>query len=166
MRQVRALSECWQLVTGLHESVVQPSASSQLMAPPTQVPDWHWSDVVHTLLSLQGVVLATGEWVQPLPVLQPSLVQEFPSSQFTPLPVHTPLWQESPDVHALLSVQPVPLGMGTWEHPVMALQLSAVQKFRSSQFTVPDVVHVPPWQESPVVQTLPSLQVLPLGSGE
>src|SRR3954469_25459401 len=80
-----AIAACVQPVPGLHPSVVQGLASSQLGAgPPTQTPPAQVSLVVQALPSLQGfVVLTCG---QALPALHSSVVQTLPSSQLGAAP--------------------------------------------------------------------------------
>ena len=45
-----------------------------------------------------------------------------------------------------------------WVQPLAALQLSSVQTLPSSQLIVWPLMQEPPWQVSPEVQALPSLQ--------
>lgn len=79
------------------------------------------------------------------------------------MPVQLPLWQVSPVVHALPSLQAVPFATAEWVYPVLGLHESVVQALLSLQeIAVP--VHVPFWQESPVVQALPSLQEMPFAT--
>ena len=67
----------------------------------------------------------------------------------------------SPAVHALPSLQLAVLLVKT--QPVAALQLSFVHPLLSLQ-TIAVPVHVPALQLSPEVQTVPSLQAVPLGA--
>ena len=50
-------------------------------------------------------------------------------------PVQTPLWQESPVVQTLLSLQAVPFATGVKTQPTPGWQLSAVQGLLSLQTT-------------------------------
>ena len=65
--------------------------------------------------------------------------------------------------HWSFSVQALPsvhaTALGTVVQPVAGLQLSSVQSTPSSQAIMPDPTHVPPEQESVVVQTFPSSQL-------
>ena len=101
-------------------------------------------------------------WTHPVPDLQESAVQRFPSSQLRGVPAaQTPDWQVSVPLHTFPSLHDVPLSTGAYTHPVVGLQLSAVQGLPSLQVTAwPE--QTPPWQVSLVVQALPSLQALPL----
>src|SRR5205814_2748859 len=76
------------------------------------------------------------------------------------LPVHTPLWQVSVCVHALPSLQTLPLAFAGFEHvPVAGLQLPAVwHSSEPVQATGLLPVHTPLWQVSVWVQALPSSQ--------
>jgi hypothetical protein len=72
-------------------------------------------------------------WPQPVPDLQESVVQRFPSSQLRGVPaVQTADWQVSVPLHTSPSLHDVPLGTGAYTHPVAGLQLSAVQTLPSS----------------------------------
>src|SRR3989442_537182 len=101
-------------------------------------------------------------WTHPVPDLQESAVQRFPSSQLRAVPAEqTPNWQVSVPLHTFPSLHEVPLGTGAYTHPVGGLQLSAVHGLPSSHLRgLP--LQTPPEQVSPVVQALPSLQALPL----
>src|SRR5262249_51341555 len=63
-------------------------------------------------------------------------------------------------VHALPSLQGAVLLV--WRQPTEGSQKSSVQGLPSSQFGAAPPVHAPALQTSPVVQALPSLQVVPL----
>src|SRR5437667_6590689 len=72
-------------------------------------------------------------WTHPVPDLQESAVQRFPSSQLRGVPaVQTPDWQVSVPLHTFPSLHDVPLSTGAYTHPVVGLQLSAVQGLPSS----------------------------------
>src|SRR5262245_42912381 len=79
------------------------------------------------------------------------------------LPVHTPPWQESLCVQALLSLQPVPLAFGGFEHtPVAESQVPATWHWSDGVHTTGLLpVQVPAWQASDCVQALPSSQPVP-----
>ena len=74
-----------------------------------------------------------------------------------------PAWQVSPVVHALVSLQVVPLALTGFEQvPLEVSQTPAVWHWSCAvQVTTPVVVQTPAWQLSPVVQPLPSVQVAP-----
>ena len=72
-------------------------------------------------------------WAHPEPGLQESAVQRFPSSQLRAVPaVQTPNWQVSVPLHTFPSLHDVPLSTGAYTHPLVGLQLSAVQELPSS----------------------------------
>ncbi len=76
--------------------------------------------------------------------------------QTTALPVHTPLWQVSVCVHALPSLQVLPLAFAGFEHvPVVGEQVPAVWHWSEAvQATGLLPVHTPLWQVSVCVQAL------------
>src|SRR2546428_43507 len=80
------------------------------------------------------------------------------------LPVQSPLWQVSVCVHALPSLQALPLAFAGFEHvPVVGEQVPATWHWSEAvQTTGLPPVHTPLWQVSVCVQALPSLQALPL----
>jgi hypothetical protein len=84
---------CWHPVITLHVSVVHALPSLQLSAvPAAQVPLWHVSAPLQTLLSAHGVPFVTGVVVQPKAGLQPSVVHTLPSLQTSAVPaVQVPL---------------------------------------------------------------------------
>lgn len=99
-----------------HTSMVHGSLSSHTTGvPPTQMPPWQTSTMVHEFESLHGNPPPLGELMQP-PVawLQVSVVQALPSSQTTGLPKHTPLLQVSLIVQLLLSTQAMPFNATCW----------------------------------------------------
>jgi hypothetical protein len=94
-----------------HVSVVHAFPSLQVSSGPgTHAPPPHASFTVHALPSLHGSVLLV--FWHPSPVSHASVVHAFPSSQLCTVPPHTPPVQESPVVHASLSLHSVPLGRG------------------------------------------------------
>lgn len=81
--------------------------------------------------------------------------------------VQTPAWQASPDVHCRPSLQVVPLATAgpAPQAPVVASQTPAAwQESEAGQVFVAPAEQAPAWQESPVVQALPSLQSVPLAA--
>ena len=119
------------------------------------MPALHVSGAVHALPSLQDAVLLVN--TQPLPGLQVSLVQTFPSLQASGAPpTHVPPVQVSFVEHALPSLQGLLLLLKT--QPLAGLQLSFVQPLLSLQVSGGPPTHVPPEQVSFVEQALPSLQ--------
>src|SRR5581483_4975712 len=155
----------WQPATASHESTVhgspssqktavwtQPPAASQLSfvqtlwssqrsgVPGTQMPAWHVSTPLQTLLSPHAVPSLSVRCWHAASGLQESVV------------------------HGLLSLQSI--GKPPWQRPATHVS-PCVQAFASSQpvpsgDTVP-AVHVPFWQVSPTVQPLPSSHVAPFG---
>ena len=77
-----------------------------------------------------------------------------------------PAWQTSVWVHALPSLQLVPLAACGFEHvPVLGLQVPATWHWSLAvQVTGLDPVHVPAWHESLCVHALPSLQLVPFAA--
>src|SRR5437016_5498140 len=150
-----------------------------------QVPtSWHWSEAVQTtgLLPVHTPLWQVSVWVQALPSLQalplafagfehvpvagsqvPAVWHWSEAVQTTALPVHTPLWQVSVCVHALPSLQVLPLAFAGFEHvPVAGSQVPAVWHWSEAVQTTALPVHTPLWQVSVRVHALSSLQVLPL----
>src|SRR5438552_3285026 len=83
-----------------------------------------------------------------------------------PAPRHTPAWQVSAVVHALPSLQAVPLATGGFEQaPVSGLQVPTVWHWSGAGQTTAVPWQTPPWQLSAVVQALPSLHAVPFGAG-
>jgi len=122
---------------------------------PLQTPAAHVSPPLQPLLSLHGAVLFVK--TQPLLASQLSLVQTLPSLQAMTAPaLQVPAAQTSPPVQTLPSLQEAVLLL--WVQPLAALQLSSVQTLPSSQLIVWPLMQEPPWQVSPEVQALPSLQ--------
>src|SRR2546422_9370 len=147
---------------------------------------WHWSETVQVtgLLPVHTPLWQVSVCVQALPSLHavplvlggvehtPVLVLQVPTSwhwseavQTTGLlPVHTPLWQVSVCVQALLSLHVVPLALFGFEHtPVVVSQVPATWHWSSAvQVTVEfGLLQAPLWQVSPDVQALLSLHVVP-----
>ena len=90
--------------TGGGVPAIQTAEALQVSAP------------LQRLLSLQDVPAATGVCVTPATGSQLSAVQGFWSSVATGEPGwHAPVWQVSPAVQALLSLQVVPLGLAGLE---------------------------------------------------
>ena len=146
-------------VPALQLSAVQGLPSLQFLgAPETHSPPWHASPTVQALLSSQAPVWAV--CAQPLAGTQESAVQALPSLQFAvPVPVHAPLTQLSPVVHALPSLQLVPFPRLTCLQPTDVSQLSVVQGWPSSQETAVRYAQLPPEHWSPEVHALLSEQV-------
>ena len=93
-------------------SVLQHSAYSH--TPPEQ----RWPPPITQQLPsapLQPVPSGATVIVHPPPPSQVALDWHWPGEQLYGLPPHAPLVHESPDVQALPSLQPVPLGLG--RHP-------------------------------------------------
>src|SRR5262249_7068803 len=155
--QAAVLLVCTHPFSGSQVSSVQGLLSSQLGGVPgVQLPPWQLS--VQALPQL--VPLRTGLRLQPPRGSQVSVVQGLLSSQLRGVPATQPVagLQVSMPLQTLLSSQfsGVPAAQ-----PVAGRQTSSpLQALLSLQLTgVP--VHVPLVQTSPVVQALPSLQVVP-----
>jgi hypothetical protein len=134
---------------------------------PVHVPFWHVSVFVHALPSLQVVPLAaTGLEQVPVPGSQvPAVWQESEAVQVTGLlPVQVPFWQVSVFVHALPSLQVVPLATTGFEHvPVEGLHVPAAwHASAAAQVTRLLPVQAPFWHVSVLVHALPSLHDVPL----
>jgi len=133
-----------------------------VIAVPAHVPFEHVSFVVQALLSSHEAVLFV--CVQPVDVLQPSVVQTLPSSQFGAAPpTHVPPLHVSFVVHALPSSHPVPFALfGFVQTPVPVSQVPTSWHWSSAvQTTGFDPVHTPDWQVSVCVQAFESLHAVP-----
>jgi hypothetical protein len=143
-------------------STVQVLPSSQLTVVPTQLlAALQTSPLVQALPSEQAVpVRAT--FLQPVAVSQLSCEQGLLSLQSAVAPgTQAPLLlQVSPTVHALLSVQLLPV-LALLTQPPASVQVSVVQGLPSSQFCVVPK-QAPALHLSPVVHALPSLQAVPV----
>jgi hypothetical protein len=131
--------------TGLHPSVVHTFPSLQLSGvPAVQAPLWQLSAPLHTLPSRQGVPFRTAVFVQPVAGLQASVVHTFESLQLGGVPAaHPPFWQVSAPLHALPSLQAVPFETFACWQPKVALHVSVVQGFASSQLRAVPAAQVP-----------------------
>jgi hypothetical protein len=78
--------------------------------------------------------------------------------------LQVPAWHVSLPLQTLPSAQGVPFSTGVVEQPKVGLQLSEVQTLPSLQLSAVPAVHVPPWQVSPPLQTLPSLHEVPFST--
>src|SRR5437879_6644512 len=134
---------------------------------PVQTPLWQVSVCVQALPSLQALPL-TFAGFEHVPVVGEQVPATWHWSEAVQttglLPVQTPLWQVSVCVHALPSLQVLPLAFAGFEHvPVVGEQVPAVWHWSEAvQATGLLPVHTPLWQVSVCVQALPSLQALPL----
>jgi hypothetical protein len=154
--QAAVLFAFTQPVAGSHESSVHGLASLQARgAPGLQTPPPQASPTVQALPSSQGSVLFE-KTQAPVPGLQESLVQGFPSSQTAGVPAQTPPAHTSPAVHRLPSSQAAVLLLLT--HPVPNTQLSSVHTLPSSQLGGAPPTQAPPLQVSAVVHGSPSSQ--------
>ena len=128
------------------------------------VPGWHaelaqTSPLVQALPSLHGSALAVK--LQPLLALHASLVHALLSLHTVVAPgAQTPPLQASPTVQTLPSEQTAVVAVNT--QPVAESQASLVHGLLSLQVTAVPPAHAPLAQASPLVQALPSLQVLVL----
>jgi len=106
------------------------------------------------LVGPQLVLSRTLTWLQPVKLLQLSMVQALLSSQLKGTGAQTPPAQVSGPVHALPSLHG--LLFAVCEQPVTGEQLSSVQAFKSLQLSAAPGVQTPALQTSAVVHTLPS----------
>jgi hypothetical protein len=148
----------WQPRTALQLSVVHTFPSLQLRAvPAVHVPPWQVSAPLHTVESAHGVPFATGVVSQPVTGSQESVVQTLPSLQVSGVPaVQVPPWQVSAPLQTVPSAHDVPFVTFVCWQPETGLQESVVQTFPSLQLRAVPVVHVPAWQVSAPLQTVPS----------
>src|SRR5579862_6050065 len=140
------------------------SSALQTSAVPVHAPPWQLSPCVQALLSLQAVPsTAVGfEHVPACGSQVPATWHWSDAVQTTAVPAHVPPWQLSPCVQALPSLQPVPSAAVGFEHvPVCGSQVPATWHWSDAVQTTAVPAHVPPWQLSPWVQALPSLQAVP-----
>lgn len=104
----------------------------------------------------------TGTCATPAAESHESAVQGLPSSTLAGAPgVHTPDWHVSAPLHWLSSGQAVPFAAGPWTTPDEGSHESAVHGLPSSTGSGVPGVHVPDWQVSVPLQTLPSVQFVP-----
>jgi hypothetical protein len=152
--------------TGLQLSAVHTLPSLQLSAVPgVQVPPWQVSAPLQTLPSLHAVPFASGVFVHPVTGSQASVVHTFASLQVRGVPaVQVPLWQTSLPLQTVPSPHAVPFSTGVCEQPTTGSQLSVVQTLLSLQLRAVPAVHVPLWQVSAPLQTLPSPQAVPFAT--
>src|SRR5258706_486367 len=82
-------------------------------------------------------------------------------------PEHAPLWHVSAWVHALPSLQVVPLAAGGLEQvPLAGLHVPATWHWSDAVHVTGFVpLHAPAWHVSVCVHALPSLQLVPLAAG-
>src|SRR5947208_497321 len=135
---------------------------------PTQAPAWQVSVCVHALASLQLVPLGLAGLLQ-----TPDAGSQVPAVWHWLAAVHTtglaptqaPAWQVSLCVHALASLQLVPLGFVGVVQPIDAgSQVPAVWHWLAAVHTTGLApTQAPAWQVSLCVHALASLQLVPLG---
>jgi len=143
------------------------SGAGQTTAVPWQPPPWQLSAVVQALPSLQAVPFGAGGFEQaPVAGSQvPARWHWSDAGHVTAVPAQTPAWHVSPVVHALPSLQAVPLAAtGLGQVPVAGSQVPATWHWSDAGQATGVPVQRPAWQVSPVVQRLPSEHGLPLGS--
>jgi hypothetical protein len=110
--------------------------------------------------------LSTAVFAQPVAGLQESVVHTLLSLQFGATPaVQTPPWQVSAPLHALLSLQAVPLLTLVCTQPVVGLQESVVQTLESLQLGGVPVVQTAPRHTSAPLQAFPSEHEKPSACG-
>src|SRR5207248_2551915 len=133
---------------------------------PTQAPAWQVSLCVHALASLQLVPLGLAGLLQ-----TPDAGSQVPAVWHWLAAVHTtgfaptqaPAWQVSLCVHALASLQLVPLGLaGLLQAPVAGSQVPAVWHWSAAVHTTGfPPTQAPAWQVSVRVQALASSHRVP-----
>ena len=148
-----------QPVLGSQASVVQALLSSQStlgsLATPRHLPLPQTSKSVHLLPSSQVPVLSLK--LQPVSLLQPSVVQGLPSSQVVlPPAAHLPSLQASPLEHWSPSSHAAVLFLAV--QPLWASQSSSVHSLLSSQASLSPDWQPPEAQTSLTVQASPSSQ--------
>jgi hypothetical protein len=159
-------------VVGLHVPPVWHwSAAAQVTGfDPVQTPATHASVCVHAFPSLQ-VVPSVAVGFEQSPVLgaqTPATWHWSDAAQATGFePVHRPVTHVSVWVHALPSLQLVPLVATGFEHvPVVGLHVPTVWHWSDAvQVTGFDPTQAPAWQVSVCVHALPSLHAVPLLTG-
>jgi hypothetical protein len=156
-----------QPVVGLQPSVVQGLPSLQLSGvPAVHTPLWQVSSPLQTVASAHDEPLATGVFWQPVAGIHVSVVQTLLSLQLSGVPaVQVPLWHVSAPLQRSLSGHAVPFATGVKVHPVAGLHASAVHALLSLQVSGVPEVHVPLWQVSSPLHTLPSVQDEPFATG-
>src|SRR5438128_1184987 len=179
--RVQALPSSQLVPLGLAGLLQAPDAGSQVPAvwhwlaavhttglAPTQAPAWQVSLCVHALASLQLVPLGLAGLLQaPDAGLQTPAVWHWSAAVHTTglAPTQAPAWQVSLCVHALASLQLVPLGLaGLLQVPVVGSQVPAVWHWLAAVHTTGfSPTQAPAWQVSLCVHALASLQLVPLG---
>jgi hypothetical protein len=117
------------------------------------------------LVSAHDVPFVTDAALHPVAGLQESVVHGFPSLQMSGAEsVHVPFWQVSVPSQRLASAHWVPLVTFGLAHPVVGLQLSAVQAFPSTQLRGVPGLQVPAWQVSAPLHALPSEHAWPFAT--
>src|SRR5437867_2210475 len=178
---VQALASLQLVPLGLAGLLQTPDAGSQVPAvwhwlaavhttglAPTKAPAWQVSLCVHALASLQLVPLGLAGWQSAA-----EGGSEVPGGWRWLAAVHTtglaptqaPAWQVSLCVHALESLQLVPLSLaGSLKTPDAGAQVPAVWHwFADVHTTGLAPTKAPAWQVSLCVHALASLQLVPLG---
>src|SRR5437879_6168060 len=135
---------------------------------PTQAPASQVSVCVQALPSLHGAPLSLGGLLQtPVAGSQVPAVWHWSAAAQTTgfAPTQAPAWQVSVCVHALASLQVVPLGLaGLLQAPVAGSQVPAAWHWSAAVHTTGFApTQAPAWQVSLCVHALASLQLVPLG---
>src|SRR5438477_559625 len=177
---VHALASLQLVPLGLAGLLQAPVAGSQVPAvwhwsaavhttgfAPTQAPAWQVSLCVHALASLQLVRLGLAGLLQ-----APAAGSQVPSLRHWSPAVHTtgfaptqaPAWQVSLCVHALASLQLVPLGLaGLLQTPDAGSQVPAVWHWSAAVHTTGFApTQAPAWQVSLCADAVPSVPRLPV----
>src|SRR5216110_2215612 len=179
--RVQALPSSQPVPSGLAGLLQTPDAGLQVPAvwhwseavhttgfAPTQAPAWQVSLCVHALASLQLVPLGLAGLLQtPVAGSQVPAVWHWLAAVHTTglAPTQAPAWQVSLCVHALASLQLVPLGLaGLLQTPDAGSQVPAVWHWLAAVHTTALApTQAPAWQVSLCVHALASLQLVPLG---
>jgi hypothetical protein len=168
----RRVAVCWARAVAIDATASQlggnPAQATGLV--PEHAPAWQMSVCVHALPSLQAVPLVAAGFEQ-APVAEsqvPATWHWSVAAHATGFdPRHAPLWHESVCVHALPSLQLVPLGAAGFEHnPLPGSHIPGAWHWSLATHRTGLVpVHVPDWQLSVCVHALPSLHAVPSATG-
>src|SRR5438132_81289 len=179
--RVQALPSSQPVPSGLAGLLQTPDAGLQMPAvwhwsaavhttgfAPTQAPAWQVSVCVRAEAPPQGAPWSLAGLLQtPEAGLQGPAVWHWSAAVHTTgfAPTQAPAWQVSLCVHALASLQLVPLGLaGLLQAPVAGSQVPAVWHWSAAVHTTGFApTQAPAWQVSLCVHASPSLHGAPLG---
>jgi hypothetical protein len=156
-------------VLGLHVPATWHESEAEHVTglEPTQLPALQAYVWLHRSVPVHAVPSGLGAYEHPVWGLHVGAAWHCPvaGGHVTGLePVHVPAWHVSPWVHALPSLQVVPLATVGFEHvPVLGLHVPAAWHWSlAAQVTWLPAVHTPAWQLSSRSHALPSLHAVPL----